>query len=264
MLTRITLAQVNSTPDPAENLTVIDTSASRAADAGAQLVVFPEAMMRCFGEPLGEIAQPIDGPWADSVRGIAERAGLTVVAGMFTPADAGRVYNTLLVTGGGVDAHYDKIHRYDAFGFAESDTVAPGDKPLRVEIAGTPVGFATCYDLRFPGLFQTMAADGADLIVLPASWGDGPGKVEQWQLLTRARALDSTAYIAACDQALPAAVPDAYATAPLGVGHSCVVAPDGTSLGALGSDSGLLTVDIDPARVAELRKVLPVLANRRY
>ncbi|WP_216896825.1 carbon-nitrogen hydrolase family protein [Nocardia alni] len=262
MLSRIALAQVTSTADPARNLALIDAHATRAAAAGARLLVFPEAMMRCFGAPLEPVAEPLDGPWANAVRAIAERDGLTIVAGMFTPADSGRVHNTLLITGGGAEAHYDKIHLYDAFGYAESDTVAPGDKPLLLEIDGTAVGVATCYDLRFPGLFQTLAAEGASLIVVPASWGDGPGKAEQWRLLTRARALDSTSYIAACDQALPATA--AETTAPLGVGHSRVVGPDGQVLAALDTDADLLITDIDPDRITQVRRVLPVLANRRY
>jgi len=56
-------------------------------------------------------------------------AGVTVIAGMFTPAGDGRVTNTLIAAGPGTpnqpDAHYDKIHLYDAFGFTESRTVAP-------------------------------------------------------------------------------------------------------------------------------------------
>ncbi|MCC9059325.1 nitrilase-related carbon-nitrogen hydrolase, partial [Neisseria gonorrhoeae] len=64
--------------------------------------------------------------------------------------------NTLLVTGPGIEASYDKIHLFDAFGFAESDTVAPGSDPLVVDIAGVRVGFATCYDIRFPALFQKL------------------------------------------------------------------------------------------------------------
>ena len=62
---------------------------------------------------------------------IAAGAGVTVVAGMFVPADDGRVTNTLIAAGPGVDAHYDKIYLYDAFGFTESRTVAPGHEPVR-------------------------------------------------------------------------------------------------------------------------------------
>src|SRR3954467_13087678 len=175
---RIALAQIQSGAEPTANLGLVEDYTRRAADAGARLVLFPEATMCRFGVPLAPIAEPLDGSWASAVRAIAERAGVVVVAGMFMPVDDGRVTNTLLATGPGVDAHYDKIHLYDAFGFAESDTVSPGQKPLVVEIARLRVVFAPCYDVRFPGLFLTMADDGAQVHVVAASWGSGPGKVE--------------------------------------------------------------------------------------
>jgi predicted amidohydrolase len=201
---RISLAQITSSSDPAANLATVEKHVNAAVDAGSRLVVFPEATMQRFGGPLAHVAQPLDGRWADAVRECAARAGITVVAGMFTPADDGRVRNTLLVTGGGVDTHYDKIHLFDAFGFAESDTVAPGGEPLVVTVEGVGIGLAACYDIRFPGLFQTLADRGAALTVVAASWGAGPGKVDQWTLLARARALDSTTFVAACDPADPA------------------------------------------------------------
>ncbi|RJO73375.1 carbon-nitrogen hydrolase family protein [Nocardia panacis] len=261
MLTRIGLVQVNSTADPARNLELVEEYTARAARAGARLVIFPEAMMRRFGGNLTAVAEPVHGPWAEAVRASAARHGVTVVAGMFTPVADGRVRNTLLITGGGVDTHYDKIHLYDAFGFTESSTVAPGEQPVLAEIDGTAVGFATCYDLRFPGLFQRLAADGADLVVVAASWGDGPGKVDQWRLLTRARALDATVFVAACGQSQP--TDPGNTTAPLGVGHSAVVAPEGSVVAELGPAPDLLVTDIDPGEVDRWRKTLPVLANRR-
>ncbi|MDV6284460.1 carbon-nitrogen hydrolase family protein [Rhodococcus jostii] len=265
MTLRISLAQISSSSDPAANLATVEKQVNAAADAGSRLVVFPEATMQRFGGSLAHVAQPLDGPWADAVRECAARAGITVVAGMFTPADNGRVRNTLLVTGGGVDTHYDKIHLFDAFGFAESDTVAPGTEPLVVTVEGVGIGLATCYDIRFPGLFQTLADRGATLTVVAASWGAGPGKVDQWTLLARARALDSTTFVAACDQADPAATGEkVHGATPLGVGHSIVASPTGAVLGQLDSSPGILTVDIDTDLVAQVRATLPVLANRRY
>ena len=261
---RISLAQVTSGTDPALNLKLLDEQTAEAAAAGSSIVVFPEAMMRRFGGPLDAVAEPLDGPWANGVRAVAQQHNIVVVAGMFTPSDDGRVCNTLLVTGPGVDAHYHKIHLYDAFGFAESDTVAPGSEPLVADIAGARVGFATCYDLRFPVLFQTLGDRGAQLVIVAASWGAGAGKAQQWSILAQARALDSTTYVAACDQADPAASGETVnGTAPLGVGHSTVCSPAGDVLGALGDRPGMLTVDLDLARVAEVRAQLPVLANRR-
>jgi len=261
---RIALAQIVSTPDPGRNLELVAEQVRAATAAGARLVVFPEATMCCFGVRLGPVAEPLDGPWAGRVRKIAAAAGVTVIAGMFTPSDDGRVRNTLLATGAGVEASYDKIHLFDAFGFAESDTVAPGTEPVTISVDGVTVGLATCYDVRFPGLFQVLADRGATVVALPASWGAGPGKRAQWDLLVRARALDSTTFVAACGQADPTTVGRDAGKAPTGIGASAIAGPLGVFVDQLGPDPGLLVADVDPGEVDAARKVVPVLANRRF
>lgn len=183
---------------------------------------------------------------------------------MFTPHDDQRVRNTLLITGTDVRAGYDKIHLFDAFGYSEVDTVAAGEHPVIVDVAGVRLGVATCYDIRFPEQFTAMADAGADVVVVSASWGRGPGKVEQWSLLSRARALDSTTFVVACGQADPEASGEIISgTAPLGVGHSVICAPDGRVVGELGAAPELLTFELDVSDVDRVRRVLPVLANRR-
>ncbi|GAA2781907.1 carbon-nitrogen hydrolase family protein [Saccharopolyspora taberi] len=262
---RIALCQIVSTPDPKANLELVADGVRRAAEAGAELAVFPEATMACFGVKLGPLAEPLDGPWAGEVRRLADEAGIAVVAGMFTPADDGRVGNTLLVTGRGLDEHYDKIHLFDAFGFEESRNVAPGDRPLTVRLGGTTVGFATCYDVRFPGLYTALADQGASVIVTSASWGAGEGKREQWELLVRARALDSTSWVVACGQADPRSVGrEPSGKAPTGVGFSTVATPLGAVHAQLGAEPDVLVVDLDPDAVREARRAVPVLLNRRF
>ncbi|MEU5645636.1 carbon-nitrogen hydrolase family protein [Streptomyces milbemycinicus] len=261
---RIALSQLTTGPEPRRNLAVLRQQTYRAAEAGARLVVFPEAAMACFGTRLGPLAEPLDGPWATEVRQLAKDTGLVVVAGMFTPAPDGRVTNTLLATGPGVETSYDKIHLYDAFGFTESRTVAPGSKVVTFDLDGLRIGLATCYDVRFPELFRAHADAGAHLSLLPASWGAGPGKREQWELLIRARALDATVWLAAAGQADPAATGLAPATsAPTGIGHSALIGPDGTVRERLGAGPGLLVGDVGPAEVAAVRRSVSVLANRR-
>ncbi|WP_326596407.1 carbon-nitrogen hydrolase family protein [Streptomyces sp. NBC_01803] len=261
---RIAASQLAAGVSPSENLAVIAEQVTRAAAEGADAVVFPEAAMARFGIPLGPVAEPLDGPWATRVRALADSAGVLVVAGMFTPADDGRVRNTLLITGRGVDTHYDKLHLYDAYGFAESATVAPGERAVTAVLDGVTIGFATCYDVRFPGLFTRLAEEGARVILLSASWGAGPGKREQWELLVRARALDSTSWVVATGQADPATVGTPPATtAPTGIGHSMVVSPLGEVRARLGAEPGLLVTDLDPAETDHARRAIPVLANRR-
>ncbi|MFF7331456.1 carbon-nitrogen hydrolase family protein [Streptomyces sp. NPDC090306] len=261
---RIALSQLTSGTEPAKNLELVREQTRRAAAGGARLVVFPEATMARFGIPLGPVAEPLDGPWAQAVRAVAAECGIVVVAGMFTPAPDGRVTNTLLATGPGVEAAYDKIHLFDAFGFAESDTVAPGAEVVTVDVDGVRTGLATCYDVRFPELFRAHADAGAVLSILPASWGAGPGKREQWELLVRARALDATLWIAAVDQADPEASGGTRSgRAPTGIGYSLVAGPDGTVRDVAGPGPELRFVDVDPAEAGSVRANIPVLANRR-
>jgi predicted amidohydrolase len=257
---RIALAQIQSGTDPAGNLKLVEEYTRRAADAGATLVLFPEATMCRFGVSLAAVAEPLDGPWADGVRRVAADAGVTVIAGMFVPADDGRVTNTLIASGPNVDAHYDKIYLYDAFGFTESRTVAPGSEPVVIAVDGVGVGLSLCYDIRFPELYVELARRGAQLITVHASWGTGPGKLEQWSLLARARALDTASFVAAVGQAYPG---DEIARfGPTGVGGSVVASPLGEVVGAAGADPQLLIADVDPDAVQPVRDTIAVLRNR--
>ena len=261
---RVAIAQIISTGDPAANLDLLRSYSADAKEAGARIVVFPEAAMCAFGNPLDEIAEPLDGAWATAVRGIAADLEIVVVAGMFTPGADGRVRNTLLVSGPGVESSYNKIHLFDAFGYAESDSVEAGTSPVTFDVDGTRFGLATCYDVRFPALFTAHARAGADINIICASWGAGEGKADQWDLLTRARAVDSTTFVVACGQGDPASIglPSA-GTAPTGIGRSAVISPLGSPMLVLDSKPELAVVDIDTSVLAGVRQNLPVLANAR-
>lgn len=227
--------------------------------------------MCAFGHRLDEVAEPVDGPWVRRLTEIATQSGVSVAAGMFSPSGEfgpnGRekVINNLVITGADQLVVYPKIHLYDAFGFAESDGVVAGDQPVLVEVGGVPIGLTICYDVRFPGLYTTLAERGAKLIIVAASWGAGPGKVRQWELLTQARALDSTSFIAAVGQADPATIGgEPGGSAPTGVGHSAVIDPTGAQLVGAGAEPTLLITDIDLGQVDQVRTAIPVLDNRRF
>lgn len=264
---RVAVAQVVSSTDPGANLDLVREHAHRAADAGARLVVFPEATMASFATASGKVAEPLDGPWADGVRAAAWDAGIVIAVGLFeAQRDDRRPFNTLLVTGPEVaETTYRKLHLFDAWGFTESDHIAPGERPASVDVDGMTLGLATCYDVRFPALFQHYGRLGAHAVLLPASWANGAGKVAQWRTLCVARAMDSTCYLVAAAQADPATVGDPVKPgAPTGVGHSVVVDPFGTTLVEAGDGPDLLVVDLDPEIVGEARRRVPVLANARF
>lgn len=261
---RVAGVQVESTEEPSDNLAHVRDGVRRAADLGARLVVFPEATMAPFTRRLDTAAEPLDGPFAEGVRAAAQEHGVVVVVGMFTPADEvetergtrRRVHNTLLLTGAGVEeATYRKIHLFDAFTTRESDTVAAGEEVVTAGVDGWTIGLATCFDVRFPDLFTELGRRGSELVVLPASWGDGPGKAEQWDLLTQARAHDAQAWLLAVGQAWTPRSTEG----PFGIGRSALADPTGAVRSRLDAGPGILLADIDRDKVAETRERVPIL-----
>jgi predicted amidohydrolase len=247
---QVVLVQEASTVDTADNRNRLHS----LVPEGADLVVLPEAFARDFGDrgsDLGTDAEPLDGPFVAEVERVADLRHTTVVAGMFEQA-AGPPYNTVVVRGA-AQLDYRKIHLYDSFGYRESDVLAAGPiTPATFDLGGTTVGVMTCYDLRFPELARCLVDAGAEVVVVPAAWVAGPRKVDHWTTLLRARAIENVVYVVGVGQ-----------PAPRYTGHSLVVGPLGDVLVEGGEGAEILTVELDPAEVAEARRTNPSLANRR-
>jgi deaminated glutathione amidase len=260
---RVALCQLPVSPDPAVNLGRVREALTGAASRGADLAVFPEATQARFGTDLRAIAEPLDGAFGSGLADAASSTGVALVAGVFEPAPGGRVYNTAVAYDGAgtMVAAYRKIHLFDSLGERESAMVAPGSLPVVADLAGVRTGFVTCYDIRFPELARALAAQGAELIVVPAAWAAGLFKEEHWVTLVRARAIENTVWVAAACQ-----VPDASAPptrAPTGVGRSLLVDPLGTVRADLGPLPGLGVGDVDSALTKQVRAMLPSLEHRR-
>lgn len=255
---RIALAQVRISEDVADNLETVRRTAAEAADRGADLLLLPEATLTPFGTDLRRAAEQHHQAFETLIERQSEKHHLVIVAGSFTVADGGRVHNTVIARGPGVHADYRKIHLFDAYGSRESETVAPGADLVTIDLGGTRLGIATCYDVRFPEQFTALARRGAHAILVPLAWAEGPTKSEQLRLLLRARALDSTSMILAADQTPP---PDYEGKAPRGIGESAAISPLGQVRAELGRTEGMLVVDLDLAEVQEARRSLPVLEH---
>lgn len=256
----VAVAQFAPTADHAANRETVAELAERAVARGATLVVFPEYssfFIDPFDETLRDGAEDLDGPFVTSLQDLAGRLGVHLVAGVLERAgDGERVHNTVVaVNGDGVVAVYRKQHLYDAFGQRESDWVAPGElvPPQVFAVDGLTCGVMTCYDLRFPESARVLVDAGADLLLVPAEWVRGPLKEDQWSTLLRARAIENTAYVAAADH-----------PAPLGVGRSAIIDPQGVVLASLGSTTDIAVAPIDPAAIERVRRLNPALRLRRY
>ena len=196
----------------------------------------------------------------------ADRTGLIVVAGMFTPGDErpGAQHAARRRAGRG--------RRTTTRSTSSTPSASPSPTPWRpatspvvIDVAGVPVGLTTCYDVRFPGLYTRLAEQGAEVICVAASWAAGPGKVDQWQLLTRARALDSTTFVLAAGQADPSTVGAEPAPgAPAGVGHSAAISPARRGAGRARGRARAARRRSGPGRGRRRPgRAIPVLANRR-
>ena len=256
----VAVAQFAPGSDTAANLEQIRSLATTAASRGATLVVFPE-YSSYFSAEMGQdwlaAAEPLEGPFAGAIAGLAASLRVHIVVGMLEHRDSARFSNTLVAFGpdGALAASYRKLHLYDAFGQRESDWVVAGEigQPETFAWGGLVVGMQTCYDVRFPEVTRRLVDAGADLVVLPAEWVRGPLKEHHWRTLITARALENTIYVAAADHA-----------APIGAGNSMVVDPMGVELVTLGESTGVALAWLSRERIDAVRAVNPALSLRRF
>lgn len=254
----IAMAQLENTTHPERNLQKAEVFARQAAEQGADVLVFPEMFM---GRPLpdrppAQIAEEDRGGFLRGMASLAASTKLFITVGCWEEStDPKRVYNTAytLSPGGKTAAAYRKLHLFDALNVRESDTMTPGEAlPPLVEIKGVTVGFGICYDLRFPELFRYLALRGAQLVLLPSAWYQGPMKEDHWLTLLRARAIENTIYTAGCNLVGPSFC-----------GRSAFFDPFGVCLADAGETETLLVGRISAERIEAVRAKLPALANRR-
>ena len=256
----VAVCQFAPTSSREANLERIAELTADAASRGARLIVFPE-YSSYFVDPmdasLAANAEGLDGEFVSTLSALAAEHAVVIVAGLVERAsDAGHVRNAVVaVRGDGVLAVYRKQHLYDAFGQTESDWIEAGEtgKAATFEVAGIRFGLMTCYDLRFPEVGRTLADAGVDVIVVPAEWVRGPLKEHHWTTLLAARAIENTAYVVAADH-----------PAPIGVGHSQIIDPQGVVLAGVGVVEGIAIGVIERAAIERVREANPALRLRRY
>ena len=264
---RIAALQMVSTPDVSRNLDAAQRLVAQAAAGGAALVALPEYFClfgRSDADKLAAAEAPGAGPIQAMLSAAAREHALWVVGGtlpMRIEGDATRVRNACCVFApdGRLAARYDKIHlfgfdngkeRYD-----ESRVLEAGSETVALDLPphGLRLGLSVCYDLRFPELYRAL---GADLIAAPSAFTYTTGQAH-WELLLRARAVENQAYVLAPAQG------GRHENGRRTWGHSMIVDPWGEILAKQDEGEGVVAAELDPARMAEVRRQLPALAHRR-
>ena len=262
------VAQMTVTADVAANLAQAAGLVERAKAAGAAMVFLPEAadFIGETREQTAALAEPLGGPTVAAFRELAKRHEVWLSLGglHIREEQEDRVSNMHLVVDsqGEVAATYCKAHLFDAtvpgkFDLQESRYVAAGaalTPPLASPLGR--LGLGVCYDLRFAEHSQALAAAGAELLTFPSAFTVTTGEAH-WEVLLRARAIESQAYVVAAAQT------GQHNAKRSSYGHSLIVDPWGEVVARAGEGVGIALAPIDLERLATVRTNMPVQRQRR-
>ena len=267
-MTRIALFQMTAGIDRARNADAIAAAARKAAGEGAAMLFTPEMsglLDRDRVRAAGLIAREGDEPVLAATCEAAAREGIWIALGSLAiDRGDGKWANRSYLIGpdGTIAARYDKIHMFDVDlvsgeSWRESNAYKPGNQVVTAQTPLGHLGLAICYDLRFPALFEALGRHSCDAIAIPAAFTVPTGEAH-WHVLQRARAIEASAYVIAAAQ-----VGD-HEDGRRTYGHSLVVDPWGEVLLDMGGErTGVGFAEIDLERIAQVRRQVPSLANRR-
>ncbi len=182
------------------NLQKMEQWIMAAIESQAAMICFPEMSITGYHarEPMDRFAETIPGPSTHFLHRIAQKTGITILAGLAEKDAAGRHHaGHVIITPAGVAGCYRKIH----LGPLEEPFFTSGDKISIFETHGTRFGIQLCYDAHFPELATVMALKGAEIIFMPhASPRNTPAeKLRSWMRHLPARAYDNSLFVVACN-----------------------------------------------------------------
>ncbi|MBR8168001.1 carbon-nitrogen hydrolase family protein [Burkholderia cenocepacia] len=259
---KIAAIQMNSQDNKEHNYAEAERLVRAAAKDGASLIVLPEyfaylsvdnAAQRESGELLGA------GELSRRLSALARELKITLHAGSMVERDGDARYNATAVFDprGELIARYRKIHLFDVevpggLSYLESAWVDRGRDVVTYRVGDVTVGCAICYDIRFPEMFRQLRDLGCDVIVLPAAFTAQTGK-DHWEVLSRARAIETQTYFVACGQVLGhgGGVKSCW-------GHSMIVDPWGCVVAQASDRVGFTAAEIDLDYVRTIRQNVPV------
>jgi predicted amidohydrolase len=255
--------QLNSTDDTDRNLATADRLVRAAAADGADLVVLPEKWtVLGIGEHLTAGAQPLNGPAIEWACSTASELGIDLVAGSIVERVPGqtKTSNTSVhvAPDGEIRAVYRKLHLFDVevdgTVYAESEHEQPGREVVTSRLAdGSTLGMSICYDVRFPELYRSLAAE---IVSIPSAFTLATTR-DHWEVLLRARAIENQCFVVAPNQI--GEHPGGFRSG----GRSMIVDPWGVVLACAPDAETAIVAELDRERLDDVRRRLPALTHRR-
>lgn len=174
--------------------------------------------------------------------------------------------SVLISDTGDIQPSYQKIHLFDIHlkdqtPIRESDVFRHGLTPQIFVVDGWKIAQTICYDIRFSELFYSYALAEVDAILIPAAFLVKTGQAH-WEILIRARAIESQCYVlAAAQSGLHINEKKAQRET---FGHSMIVDPWGHVLNVLSeAKPGILIQTLEKSRIQEVRTQIPMHSHRR-
>jgi deaminated glutathione amidase len=269
---KVALIQMNSQGDKARNLEQARALIEQAvAEERPDLVALPEIWTLLSDDDAAKraAAEPVPGGEAYGLlQELAARHRIVLHGGSIIERDkSGQggevIYNTTVVfdRDGRELARYRKLHLFDIVtpdgkAYRESATFTRGARTVCFDALGTRIGLSICYDLRFPELYLQLAKAGAKVILVPAAFTLQTGK-DHWEVLLRARAIETQTYVLA-----PAQWGRYAGGARACYGHSLIADPWGHVIAKAQDRVGYITARLDLEEVGRVRARMPCADHR--
>jgi predicted amidohydrolase len=197
---KLAFAQISSKRENKEaNLQKIEALTFKAKEQGADLAIFPEMSLTGYvvRDQFYELAETVPGPTVERVEALAKKTGMHVIFGMPELSEKTRatVFNTAVFVGPeGLIGKYRKMYLPTHSVFEEKRYFRPGYQTAAFQTDLGNIGLCICYDLFFPEVLRLIRLKGAQLIVCISA---SPSvRRSYFEILTCARALENTAYLA--------------------------------------------------------------------
>eukprot|EP00963_Diacronema_lutheri_P011353 scaffold1372_cov351-Pavlova_lutheri.AAC.10 len=268
--TRVAVAQMTSTSSKEGNLKTISDLVEQAAAERCRVLFLPECFAYIGEKPTDAVeqAQAITGPLMQKYQELAKKWKVWLNLGGFHEVGnaPGKIFNTqlLLDDGGEIVSTYRKVHLFDVNVpngpvLMESKTTTPGEQLVTCDTPAGKMGLTTCYDVRFPLMYQILRhKHNVQLLTVPSAFTKVTGAAH-WEVLLRARAIETQCYVVASAQAgKHNAKRESY-------GHSMVVNPWGEVVAKLDDPTatGIATCTIDLESLRSIRERMPVHLHRK-
>ncbi|XP_048343080.1 deaminated glutathione amidase isoform X2 [Sphaerodactylus townsendi] len=267
----IAVCQTTSIPNKDHNMECCSRLIREAAQRGACIVFLPEAFdfIGSNTEETLSLAEPLEGDHVQHYAGLARDCGVWLSLGGFHERGSDwesthRIYNChlLLDPKGNLAAAYRKTHLCDVelegrVSMKESAFTNPGLEIVSpVNTPAGKVGLAICYDLRFPEMSLALAQEGAEILTYPSAFTVTTGSAH-WEVLLRARAIETQSYVVAAAQT------GKNHEKRTSYGHAMIVDPWGSVIAQCQEGPGVCYAEIDLAYLRRIRQEIPVFHHRR-